>query len=179
MRIESTTPLPVTFTQTLFQGASSQNEDWKIVILWDSGQTCGCFKVHPRKMRIERSYWFPSLYVVLSFKVHPRKMRIESGTFASPWRNIQKVSRCILAKWGLKAFRKVYIHFRRHKFQGASSQNEDWKCPLSCPDSFCSDLFQGASSQNEDWKSINPEYGLPTTGGFKVHPRKMRIERCL
>ncbi len=84
------------------------------------------------------------------FKMHPRKMRIErisSGTYLP----LQQVSRCILAKWGLKELYSAVascseICFKMHprkmrierlicgllqsvglQFQDASSQNEDWK----------------------------------------------------
>ncbi len=133
------------------------------------------FKVHPRKMRIESWQHLDDAYgsdgvsrcilakwglkVVtrlrysksfLSFKVHPRKMRIERSR---PFyiRFLDRVSRCILAKWGLKVSEYAFKNCLGGKFQGASSQNEDWK-EISLDSVRVINKFQGASSQNEDWK---------------------------
>ncbi len=136
----------------LFQDASSQNEDWKFF-----------FQAALLRHR-------------LSFKMHPRKMRIERVMMLAPHNLVMPVSRCILAKWGLKAFPIYFI-----KSSGVSFKMHPRKMRIErkswMPEHIAATWFQDASSQNEDWKIYYSRLYIYRCVRFKMHPRKMRIER--
>ncbi len=96
----------------LFQGASSQNEDWKLLL-----SELNYFLIKVSRCILAK--W--------GLKVVAHR---QPGTEPV-------VSRCILAKWGLKVYLRVGEQRKEAMFQGASSQNEDWKplIPAACPNS--------------------------------------------
>ncbi len=103
MRIESALRLARRIRMNMFQGASSQNEDWKAALLasWETSRSC--FKVHPRKMRIESNRSNCRIYRPTMFQGASSQNEDWKDVAIVVGAAIPRVSRCILAKWGLKA----------------------------------------------------------------------------
>ncbi len=151
MRIESPKSCHIDRTYHAFQGASSQNEDWKIEWIHFLLEAYECFKVHPRKMRIESFMATKYTSSRPSFQGASSQNEDWKGLYFSS--NISRafVSRCILAKWGLKVYlysdgQGGYYSFKVHP---RKMRIESLLYVLS---GLFWSLFQGASSQNEDWK---------------------------
>ncbi len=130
--------------------------------------------MHPRKMRIERQNtpWIRCIATWVSRCILAKwgLKGISDRCLVFP----HIVSRCILAKWGLKGKNREEI-IQYLLFQDASSQNEDWKFAF----------FADSLSLSTVSRCILAKWGLKDTfyicinkviNSFKMHPRKMRIE---
>ncbi len=156
MRIERHSGYPTNDQQYhKFQGASSQNEDWKWIPIsccndWSRFQGASSQNEDWKAHRHPRISWYR-----LVSRCILAKWGLKAFSHAHTVTQ-REVSRCILAKWGLKVYKQTMFHLL---FVVSRCILAKWGLKVSLANANAAVVFptfQGASSQNEDWKPLIP-----------------------